>query len=170
MRKQTETPSGRTADSPEQLLRNLEDAYNRRDIELYKDCLSSSFRFVLISDETTDLGVDMDHDGLKDDWWDYDVEVRYTENLFGYGSTESDVPAPSSILLDLQVPPETAWQQSTGDSDDNSVQLVIPCYFDLLLSFGSNYQDITASGYALFFVAQQDGVWRIERWQDESNI
>ena len=168
MRKQTETPAAATADSPTQLLLNLEDAYNRRDIDLYKECLHPAFRFVLISSESNDVGVDMDADGVSDDWWDYDVEVRYHENLFGYGSGDGLIPPPVSIDLDLQIPPEDAWMLDNQDSELD--QIVIPCYFDLRLTYTGNYQDITASGYSLFFVTQTDGVWTISRWQDQSSI
>ncbi|MCD4830021.1 MAG: hypothetical protein K8R90_11385 [Candidatus Cloacimonetes bacterium] len=167
MRKLSVTPVVRSADSPLQLLLNLEDAYNHRDIELYKQCLATSFRFVLIGAESVELGVDMDCDGLRDDWWDYDVEVRYHENLFGYGSSDGALSAPSAISLDLQIPPEEVWQQDAQDGYES--RLIIPCYFDLRLTFAGNYQDIAAGGYALFFVVEKDGVWKIERWQDQSS-
>ncbi len=166
MRKQSETAALRSADSPEILLQNLEDAYNRMDIDLYKSCLSKSFRFVIISSEKNDIGLDIDDDGLSDDWWDYDVEVRYTENLFGCGSTDGLVPAPVSISLDLQVPSSESW----GQDSDSANTLIIPCYFDLRLTYSGNYQDIVANGYALFYVVEEDGVWKVVRWQDESNI
>ena len=166
MRKQTETPRASIADSPQQVLANLQVAYNTQDIDLYKRCLSESFKFVLVSSEYTELGLDMDGDGIKDDWWGYDEEVLYHENLFVYGSSDGRTPPPYNISLSLQVPPDSLWNSAqTGEEEYN---LIVPCYFDLRLSFETS--EILANGYARFFLTEEDDVWKIIRWQDESNI
>ncbi len=166
MRKPMETVTNPIAVSPEIALQNLQNAYNTQNIDLYKQCLSESFTFVLVSSESTEIGIDMDGDGLKDDWWGYDEEVEYHENLFVYGSSDGRTPPPYNISLTLQVPPDSIWSYS--QIDDETYNLIIPCYFDLRLSYESS--EIVSNGYARFFLTEDEGVWKITRWQDESNI
>ncbi len=166
MRKQMETVQPSIADSPEKVLTNLQLAYNTQDIDLYKQCLSESFTFVLVASESTELGLDMDGDGIRDDWWGYDEEVLYHENLFVYGSSDGRTPPPYNISLSLQVPPDSLWNYT--QTEDDGYYLIVPCYFDLRLSFETS--EIIANGYARFFLTEEDEVWKIIRWQDESNI
>ncbi|MCD4652120.1 MAG: hypothetical protein K8S56_10115 [Candidatus Cloacimonetes bacterium] len=168
MRQQRVTTPPIGASDPRILLTNLEDAYNQQNIELYKSCLSDSFVFVLLSSEYNEIGVDMEpYDGIKDNWWGVEQEVQYHENLFGSGSSDGKYPPPYNISLNLQIPPEEMWQQNNEVGKGH--QIIIPCFFDLSLNF-EELADIKATGKALFYVQEENGFWKIIRWQDESSI
>ncbi|PID27769.1 MAG: hypothetical protein CSB55_07580 [Candidatus Cloacimonadota bacterium] len=153
--------------TPEATLLQLENAYNRQDIELYKECLSDSFHFILINSEYSEIGVDMNNDGIKDNWWGFEQEVNYHENLFTSGSSDGLIPTPVSVNLNLQIPPKSLWEQE-NETGENPVY-IIPCNFDLVLTY-SDFQDINAYGYSRFWLILEDDMWKIYRWQDESNI
>ena len=153
--------------TPRNVLLNLETSYNQQDLDLFKNCLSSSFRFELISVETDEIGVDMDGDGIKDSWWDYDQEVDYHRNLFKHGSSDGVFPPPDNLYLNLQIPHEDAWL--TDNQEGREDWVIIPTYFHLsLTAFGSS--NITADGYARFYLRPEGNEWRIIIWRDESHI
>jgi len=156
-------------DIPENILKNLENAYNRKDIELYKLCLSGDFRFELISSEASEInsGVDLDDDGLADSWWGYQQEVDYHTNLFREGSTDGRFPPPDEVVLVITRPPVELWQDD--DEVGHEGWKVVTCGFDLTLKF-FNFQNQHASGYATFYLKPQNDKWYIAIWRDESNI
>lgn len=153
--------------TPREVLENLEIAYNQKDIELFKNILSKDFRFELLSVETSDIGIDMDGDGIKDSWWDYETEVQYHRNLFERGSSDGSLPAPDEIYLNLIIPHEDIWQ--LDDQEGREGWVIIPCTFELLLTI-YNYRIMRATGYARFYLKPKDNEWRIAIWRDESNI
>ena len=55
--------------TPQEVLENLELSYKERNINIYQELLSEDFRFELISSEVNQIGVDVNNDGLRDDWW-----------------------------------------------------------------------------------------------------
>lgn len=153
--------------NPRYVLENLEIAYNKQDIDLFKNCLSKSFRFELISVEKDEIGIDMDGDGIKDSWWDYTEEVEYHRNLFGSGSSDGSFPSPDNIYLSLQIPQEEVWQQDSQPNREDWI--IIPVYFNLVLTlYGSS--NISADGYARFYLRPEGDEWKIIIWRDESNI
>ena len=87
--------------SAENVLKNLENAYNRKDLDLYTSILDKNFHFELISSEAPEInaGIDLDEDGYPDSWWGYQTEVEYHTNLFRDGSTDGRFPPPDEILL-----------------------------------------------------------------------
>jgi hypothetical protein len=155
------------SNTPEELLKNLETAYQTQDIDLYKKCLSEDFKFVLLTTEVSDIGTDMDNDGIRDNWWGYSEEVRYHENLFSQGSSDGKYASPYQINLSLRVPTRSVWTQCTETGYEGV--LIIPCGFDLRLCF-SQSTDIASSGTALFYIRQEGSEWRILRWLDESSL
>jgi hypothetical protein len=155
------------APTPETLLANLEEAYQSQDIDLFKRCLSPDFKFVLIASESAEIGSDMDKDGYRDNWWGYNEEVLYHENLFAHGSSDGRYAAPYHIKLDLYVPPRNTWRQSTEEGCEDA--LIITCAFDLVLSY-TQTTDLASSGKATFYVRQEGSDWKILRWIDESNL
>ena len=157
----------RSNSSPRQVLENLETAYNQQDIELFKSCLSESFRFILLSSETESIGVDMDGDGVKDSWWDYHKEVEYHRNLFTNGSSDGSFPPPDNIYLNLQIPQEQFWL--TDNQEGREDWLIIPVYFQLNVTIFTS-SNISANGYARFYLRPEGEEWRIVIWRDESNI
>lgn len=157
----------RSNTTPRNVLHNLETAYNQQDLELYKSCLSKSFRFELISVETDEIGIDMDGDGIKDSWWDYDREVEYHRNLFKDGSSDGAYPPPDNIHLNLQIPHEDYWLSDSQEGREDWV--IIPAYFTLAITIYDS-STISADGYARFYLRPEEKEWRIIIWRDESNI
>jgi len=157
----------RENNTPRNVLKNLETSYNQQNIDLFISCLSSSFRFELISVETDDIGIDMDGDGIKDSWWDYDREVEYHRNLFRDGSSDGRYPPPDHVYLNLQIPHEDAWL--TDNQEGREDWVIIPVYFNLSITIYGTSQ-LTAEGYARFYLRPEGDEWRIIIWRDESNI
>lgn len=143
---------------PENVLKNLVEAYNQKDLNIYKKCLSKSFRFQVLTTDVPEIGID---------WWGYEQEVDYHNNLFGKGSSDGSIPAPDNIVLNLEIPPQSSWIQDSQVGHENWI--IIACPFTLQLFYSSN-TDISAYGFARFYLKQEDGHWVIALWVDESNI
>ena len=145
-------------DSPDNVLRNLMLAYNRKSIDLYKDCLDVDFRFHVVSQHAPEIGFD---------WWGYEQEIEYHTNLFSKGSTDGSHLPPSNILLNLEIPPSNLWYVDNQVGHENWI--IISCYFYLQLNYLSG-NNITANGYARFHLKPLNGRWYIAIWMDESFI
>jgi hypothetical protein len=154
--------------TPLEVLQNLERSYKERNINMYKELLSDDFRFELISSEVSQIGIDVNNDGIRDSWWGYDQEVQITGNLFSTGSTDGSYPSPDDIYLRLQVPPESNWETDPEVGHEDWV--VIPCVFDLKLSYYSSNSLINANGVARFYLKPANNRWYIAIWRDESNL
>lgn len=154
--------------TPLEVLQSLELAYKERNINIYKEILAPDFRFELISSEVGQIGIDVNGDGIRDSWWGFDQEVLYTSNLFSTGSTDGSTPAPDDLYLRLQVPPETNWEEDPELGHEDWV--VIPCSFDLKLSYYASNSMLTASGIARFYLKPANNRWYIAIWRDESNL
>lgn len=154
--------------TPLEVLQNLELAYAERNINIYKTLLAKDFRFELLAAEVSQIGIDVNGDGIRDSWWGYDEEVQYTSNLFTDGSTDGNYPSPDDIQLRLQIPPEENWETDPEVGHENWV--VIPCLFDLKLMYLSTNSMITASGVARFYLKPANNRWYIAIWRDESNL
>ncbi|HRY84676.1 MAG TPA: hypothetical protein P5533_08595 [Candidatus Cloacimonadota bacterium] len=154
--------------SPQKVLENLQRAYQDKDIELYKKLLAPDFRFELLAAEVSAIGIDLNEDGIPDSWWGFDQEIDLTENLFYNGSSDGQYPPPDQIMLRLQIPPENAWDidPEVGHED----WIVIPCSFDLTLTYLSSSTTITASGVARYYLYKAQNRWYIAIWRDESNL
>lgn len=149
---------GYPPDSPDNVLRNLALAYNHKDINLYKSCLSESFRFQIKNSDIGTVGVD---------WWGFEQEIEYHNNLFNKGSSDGSFGPPDNIFLNLEIPPQSAWQYNNQIGHENWVIISCPFYLHLYYNFTA---DITASGYARFYLKQEDGHWVIAIWVDESIV
>lgn len=154
--------------SPQKVLENLQRAYQDKDIDLYKKLLAPDFRFELLAAEVTSIGIDVNEDGIPDAWWGYDQEINLTENLFYNGSSDGQYPPPDQIQLRLQIPPENLWDidPEVGHED----WIVIPCSFDLTLTYLSSSTTFTASGVARYYLYKTENRWYIAIWRDESNL
>ncbi|TDF74515.1 hypothetical protein [Candidatus Syntrophosphaera thermopropionivorans] len=154
--------------TPQEVLENLELSYKERNINIYQELLSEDFRFELISSEVNQIGVDVNNDGLRDDWWGYDQEILYTKNLFTTGSSDGSMPPPDELQLHLQIPPESSWEIDPQVGHEDWV--IIPCMFDLKLSYYASNSMITASGVARFYLKPMNNRWYLAIWRDESNL
>ena len=160
--------NGLRVGSPIEVLQSLEMAYRERNINIYKGLLAPDFRFELITSEVGQIGIDVNRDGIRDSWWGYDQEVQFTENLFQSGSTDGNTPPPDDLYLRLQIPPESSWEKDPELGHEDWV--VIPCNFDLKLTYYASNSMLTASGIARFYLKPENNRWYIAIWRDESNL
>ena len=158
------TPSN---DSPQAVLKTLELAYRQKNLNLFKSCLDPDYRFELISSEVSQIGVDLNNDGFKDSWWDYETEVEYHQNLFTEGSSDGRLP-PSQINLNLVIPPQDQWE--TDPQTGHEGWIIITCTFDLQLISADTYSVDSSNGSAVFFLKPVGNRWYIAIWRDQSNI
>jgi len=154
--------------TPVALLQTLEQSYRLKNITLFKSCLASDFRFELLQAEVSLIGIDVNGDGFKDDWWGYEQEVEYHTNMFQEGSSDGLIPPPDQINLRLQIPPSDQWE--SDPEVGHEAWLIIPCLFDLQLVYTSSNSSITSNGVARFYLKPIQGRWFIAVWRDESNI
>ncbi|MDD4310398.1 MAG: hypothetical protein PHO32_08465 [Candidatus Cloacimonetes bacterium] len=154
--------------TPEALLNNLMLAYKEKNINIYKSLLHPDFRFELIASEVSQIGIDVNGDGLRDSWWGFDKEIEYTTRMFSEGSSDGLYPVPDYINLVLHIPPENLWEADPELGHEDWI--VIPCSFDLVLSYTSSNTSFTANGIARFYLRKVENLWYIAIWRDESNL
>lgn len=154
--------------SPQDVLQNLERAYREKNINVYRSLLHEDFRFELIASEVSQIGIDVNNDGLRDSWWGYEQEVELTNRMFNFGSSDGNYPSPDEITLRLQVPPSEIWENDPELGHEDWI--VIPCSFDLILSYTSTGSSFNANGVARFYLRPVEDRWYIAIWRDESNL
>ncbi|MCD8479498.1 MAG: hypothetical protein LRZ88_04230 [Candidatus Cloacimonetes bacterium] len=110
--------------NPEELLRNLEKAYQEKNINIFKQLLHEDYRFEMLQSEVNSIGIDMDGDGIRDSWWDRDKEIEITENMFISGSSDGNFPVADKIELRLQIPPQELWELDPAEGRENWI--IIP--------------------------------------------
>ncbi len=154
--------------TPTELLQNLERAYKEKNLNIYKLLLHPEFRFELIASEVSQIGIDVNEDGFRDSWWGYDQEVELTDHMFRIGSSDGVYPPPDEINLRLQIPTQDLWQNDPELGHEDWI--VIPCNFDLLLSYTATNSSFNANGVARFYVRPVGDRWFIAIWRDESNL
>jgi hypothetical protein len=154
--------------NPIELLQNLERAYTEKNINIYRSLLHQDFRFELIASEVSQIGIDVNGDGLRDSWWGYEQEVEITNRMFNFGSSDGSYPSPDAINLRLQIPPQEVWENDPELGHEDWI--VIPCSFDLLLSYTATNSSFNANGVARFYLRPVADRWYIAIWRDESNL
>ncbi|MCL2064569.1 MAG: hypothetical protein FWG98_09405 [Candidatus Cloacimonetes bacterium] len=147
-----------TPDTPDNVLRNLMQSYNQKSIEMFKDVLDVDFRFHVLSQHAPEIG---------QDWWGYEQEIEYHNNLFSRGSSDGRLMSPTNIFLNLEIPPQHLWQMDNQIGHENWIIIACPFYLHLSYISGS---DMTASGFARFHLKPLNGRWYIAIWIDESYI
>ncbi|GAB1468949.1 hypothetical protein MASR2M64_17170 [Candidatus Cloacimonadota bacterium] len=155
-------------DTPEKLLRNLERAYQEKNIDIYLSLLHPDFRFELIASEVSQIGVDLDGDHIKDAYWGYDLEREYTTRMFTDGSSDGLYPPPDDIVLSLTIPPQNKWEQDPALGHEDWI--IITCTFNLTLSYTATNSSLNANGRASFYLRPVGNRWYIAIWRDESYI
>jgi hypothetical protein len=155
--------------TPTKTIENLVSAYEQLNTDLFKSCLAEDFRFELIESDAADIGIDMDGDGIKDSWWGYQQEVRYHENLFENGSSDSSYPPPDQIILEIPTN-DLVW--NTDDSLENSGYIYTDVHFNLTLQYSANGQTISSNGFVRFYLVNKSPTdtprWSIIIWRDNS--
>lgn len=141
--------------SPENVLKNLQYAYEQRDFDVYEQLLDFDFVFVYFDPERLE-GIEtviVPRDGPSGD-------LERTRRLF-------------RVFDEIRLPvfnPVDAWYDSTFSPPAEvrrvAFQLTVR---DLDGDFG--FESFEASGDAVFAIVKSasDGLWRIVRWEDRSN-
>lgn len=141
-------------DSAWKVVKNLEYAYQARDLEHYLDCFRDDFEFHLLEVDWADY----DGDGIIDEYWGLDLEEQFHEAMFDFVNE-----------IDLTLSGTSEWQWY-GDSTGQSYEL--DRTFDLKVYYtipGSPYEGSQASGQAQFICRPDStGEWYIWQWWDYS--
>ncbi|MBP8704813.1 MAG: hypothetical protein KBI19_02350 [Candidatus Cloacimonas sp.] len=66
------------------------------------------------------------------------------------------------------MPPSERWENDPEVGHEDWI--IIPCNFDLILSYQESNSSITANGIARFYLRPVGNGWKIAIWRDESNI
>ena len=144
--------------SPDNVLRNLVTAYNYKSLDIYKNTLDKDFLFYVVSTDVPEIGTN---------FWGYEQEIEFHRNLFTTGSSRGDYVPPNNIFLNLVIPQPENWMMNTQVGKEDWV--IIACSFHLTLNY-SIRPDITATGFARYYLKPVGNEWFIALWQDESNI
>ena len=144
--------------SPENVLRNLVTAYNYKSLEIYKATLDKDFLFYVVTQDAPEIGTN---------FWGYEQEIEFHRNLFSAGSSRGDYIPPNNIFLNLVIPQPENWSMNSQIGKEDWV--IISCSFHLTLNY-SIRPDITANGFARYYLKPVGNEWFIALWQDESNI
>ena len=125
--------------SPDEVLQNFRYAYIYRDSVVYSKLFDTSFVFIYYDDEIGGTG------GYN--YWGRDTELRTTGRLFK---------AFDQFTL--------VWNAVISRDTSDAGLITLTQTFDLSIS-----GDIFLHGNAVFdFKSDDEGVWRITRWEDES--
>ena len=139
-----EPPVQTAEDSSRAVIEKLELSYVSMDLEMYLECLTEDFQFVL---DPVDWA-DWDGDGVVDSCWGRDIEEQIHEELF-----EGEDAIASELTLDI---PE-------GVPD--SVGFLHQCDYDLKVFF--SHGGYLAEGVVdLYTRRDADGLWRIWKCRD----
>ena len=89
-------------DTEDQLMANFKRAYSEMNIDRYRDVLNDNYKFMFQQEDIEHLGLPYDH-------FNRDDELDAATNMFTGVSPAPEVPAISSISIDV-LEPQTAWQ------------------------------------------------------------
>ena len=142
-------------DSAWKVLKNLEYAYQSKDLDHYLGCFMSDFEFHLLEVDWDDYN----GDGVIDEYWGLDLEEEFHDAMFDFVD---------DIELTLSGTAEWPW---SGDSTGQSWELQRT--FDLKVWYtvpGSPWEGSQASGTAVFICRTDSttGEWYIWKWFDQS--
>jgi hypothetical protein len=147
-----EPPPG--LDSPGGVVEYIEDAYTTRDIEDYKECLSSNFTFYF---NPLDVGKPVGDFTIPPSWG-YDTEVQVIENMFD-----------QAYSIDIEL-----VSKQVGDPEPNddkytayNVQITLTVMIDATNGF-------IADGFVDFEFESYNGekgekLWRVINWWDKTH-
>jgi hypothetical protein len=125
--------------TPENVLANLELAYNELNCEKYLDCLAEDFRFY-----STDSGS-----------WDKKEEERIHRNMFnGFGKADE-------VILKL-----SGNGHFTEESPGHDGWRILPRQYHLTVKISSKGEQ-TASSSVVFLLREQDNLWQIVEWRED---
>ncbi|NLP06536.1 hypothetical protein GX411_11400 [Candidatus Fermentibacteria bacterium] len=138
-------------DSAYKVVKNLQYAYNSRDLYHYLDCFRSDFEFHLLQVDYDDY----DGDGIEDTYWGLDLEEAFHEQMFAM-----------VYSIDLDFISNSPWQNWYGDPTGQSQRSLYT--FDLKVYTGQS-EGYQAIGEAEFICRPDStGEYYIWQWWDHS--
>ncbi len=152
-------PEFRDRTSPENVVYNLELAYEEMDLEEYLDCLPEDFQFF-----PTEADVNDPNQGIPPVWLKAD-EATMHENMF---ADSSDV---ESISLTLTIASIEYDEGIPGDPLDDTCVCIVDVDLRLNLSAGGGFIATAASEFHMRVDTDRRGpgrepLWEIDRWYD----
>jgi hypothetical protein len=138
-------------DSPENVIYNLEIAYNKRDINLYKQCLSPQFTFYF---NPIDVGNDVNGYEIPTSWG-YEEDWTATQNMFTF-AYDISMWLPAN---DIGTPPDGA---SSYNVDNISVSLLVMVDADNGFIANLGTVEFTFETYD----SNGKTYWRVKDWRD----
>jgi hypothetical protein len=136
-------------ETPEGVVEKLADAYRRRDIDDYVDCLTDSFVFYFIPKDTLDPNVTIP----AELYWGRSAEEEAHRNMFA-----------QTDLITLTLTGEGKVRVGLDPE-----RWLLERHFDLHISPSNIYE--WAVGRAHFYVErQEDGLYRMYRWDDLEEV
>jgi len=139
-----EPPVQTAEDSSRAVIEKLELSYDSLDLDMYLECLTGDFQFLL---DPVDWA-DYDGDGVVDSCWGKDIEEQIHEELFEGGEVEA-------IELTLDIP----------EGVPDSVGFLHQCEYGLKLYLDGDSL-LAAGSAALYTRRDADGLWRIWKCRD----
>ena len=142
-------------DSAWKVIKNLEYAYQAKDIEHYTACFREDFEFHLLEVDWANYWGGPE----EDTWWGLDVEEEFHIAMFDFVD---------DIELELSGIAEWPWSpDSTGQSWELPRTFTLKVYYTVQ---GSPWTGSQASGTALFICRTDTstGEWYIWQWFDQS--
>jgi hypothetical protein len=147
-----EPPPG--LDTPARVVEAIEVAYNIRDIEDYKECLSPNFTFYF---DQRDVGDDIGGYTIPDSWG-YDEEVTAVKNMFDELDT-IDLSLDSSNIVDPG-PNDTVF-------DAYNVQIKLLVMIDPVNGYlAQGFVDFSFESYT----SPKGKLWRVKDWYDKTAL
>lgn len=138
-------------DSPRNVVYNLELAYNTRDVNLYKQCLSPQFTFYF---NQQDVGNDIDGYIIPTSWG-YQEDWEATENMFT-----------QAYDISMQLPENDIGTPLEGETEYTAENITV----SLLVMVDENNGFIANKGYLEFnfetYESSGKTYWRIKDWRD----
>ncbi len=126
--------------TPEGVIQKLQNAYSRKELTEYLDCLSDDFIFILRFEDQT-------YFQLQQNWWDKAHEQEIHRNLFLHA-------------LEIQLKLIQVFRREVADDE---VQVKYQYQLNVYDDRETRY---SADGFAQFTLVKNVDGWRIKIWQD----
>lgn len=145
-----EPPPG--LDTPAGVVEAIEVAYNARDIEDYKECLSPNFTFYF---DPNDVGHDVGEDYTIPDSWGYDEEIPAVENMFDQLHS-----------IDLSLTSSNIGDPGLNDTKftASNVQIRLLVMVDPVNGFLA--QGFVEFDFESYMSPKGKKLWRVKNWRD----
>ncbi|MCD6098804.1 hypothetical protein J7K18_07945 [bacterium] len=138
--------------SPENVIANFRLAYTQKNLAHFRDCLDEDFRFRYFDDRTNRY----ESYGLYDEGGE-PGELTRTRLLFD-AYEEIIIEDSSWVITDSFAEP----------SDGDTLEVRYVNFLIMVFDYDGVYSNAEARGYAIFKFKEEEGIYRIVLWEDNS--